>query len=130
MTTYRYEGVAISNLPIVATRIARNVGVVPTGLNDSGSTTEVMFSAALTAPQKTALDALMTGANADVIPTTTNTIYEVGTVEAIRAASGLDCDFYPIGNDTIRIVFTKQLTNAEKNSLRGAFTATFTLIQG
>lgn len=130
MATYRYDGVAITNLPILATRIARQVGIVPTGLNDAGDSTEVMFAADLDVPQKSALDTLMGSANADQIPATANTIYEVGTLEAIRTATGLDCDFYPIGNDTIRIVFTKVLTNPEKNSLRGAFTNTCVLIQG
>lgn len=120
MTTYRYSGVSISNLPVVATKIARQVGVTPTGLSDSGDVTEVSFSADLTSGQKSTLDTLMNSSNVDVIPTTTNTVYtltDIGT--NVKTATGLDFDIYPNG-DTIVIQFTKVLSAQEKNAFRGA----------
>lgn len=120
MTTYRYTNVQITNLPVVATKIARQVGVVPTGLSDSGDTTEVMFPSDLTAPQKAILDSLMVTPNINDIPTTTNTVYTLADFDTnIKAATGLDFDYYPNGS-TLIIQFTKVLTAQEKNSFKGA----------
>ena len=118
--TYKYTGVSITNLPVVATKITRHVGVIPTGLSDSGDTTEVMFAAELTAEQKAILDALITGVNVDVIPTTTNTVYTFADFDvAIKAKTGLDFDMYPSPNGLV-IQFTKVLTSQEKNAFKGA----------
>ena len=120
MTEYRYTGVSITDLPVVATKIARQVGVIPMGLSDSGDVTEVSFASDLTVPQKTTLDTIMATPNIDSIPTTTNTVYtltDIGT--NIKAATGLDFDVYPNG-DTLVINFTKVLTAQEKNNFRGA----------
>ena len=117
--TYRYANVSITNLPVVATKIARQVGVIPTGLSDSGDTTEVMFATELTTGQKAILDALITGVNVDVIPTTTNTVYTLADFDAIKSATNLDFDTYPSPNGLV-IQFTKVLTAQEKNNFRGA----------
>jgi carbohydrate-selective porin OprB len=117
---YRYTNVSITNLPVVATKIARQVGVMPTGLSDSGDTTEVMFATELTVGQKTILDSLMVNANVNVIPTTTNTVYTLADLDVgIKALTGLDFDMYPSQNGLV-IQFTKVLTSQEKNSFRGA----------
>lgn len=118
--TYTYNNVSITNLPVVATKISRLLGVMPTGLNDSGDKTEIMFASDLTAPQKASLDSFMAGSNLDVIPTTTNTVYTLTDFDTnIKAATGLDFDMYPNGN-TLVIQFTKVLTAQEKNNFRGA----------
>lgn len=120
MTTYRYNNVSISNLPVVATKIARQVGVTPVGLSDSGNVTEVSFASDLTAGQKTTLDTLMNSANVDVIPTTTNTVYTLSDIgDNIKSATGLDFDMYPSQNGLV-IQFTKVLSAQEKNNFRGA----------
>lgn len=118
--TYRYNNVSISNLPVVATKIARQVGVIPTGLSDSGDVTEVTFPTELTSGQKSTLDTIMVTPNIDLIPSTTNTVYtltDIGT--NIKTATGLDFDMYPNG-DTLVLHFTKVLTAQEKNAFRGA----------
>lgn len=119
MATYRYTDVIISNLPVVATKIARQVGVVPTGLSDSDNVTEVSFSTDLTVEQKSTLDTLMGTANIDVVPTTTNTTYILGELENIKGVNGLDFDVYPTPSGLV-IQFTKVLTNTEKNNFKNA----------
>lgn len=117
--TYRYNNVTISDLAVVATKISRLIGVMPTGLSDSGNTTEVMFSSELTEGQKASLDSFMTGSNLDAIPTTTNTVYTLSDMEAVKAATGLDFDMYPTASGLV-IQFQKVLTAQEKNTFRGA----------
>lgn len=119
MATYRYTDVIISNLPVVATKIARQVGVVPTGLSDSDNVTEVSFSTDLTVEQKSTLDTLMGTANIDVVPTTTNTTYILGELENIKGVNGLDFDVYPTPSGLV-VQFTKVLTNTEKNNFKNA----------
>lgn len=120
MTTYRYTDVSITNLPVVATKIARQVGVIPRGLSDSGDTTEVTFESELTAPQKSILDTIMITPNIDSIPATTNTVYTLADFDTgIKNATGLDFDMYPNGNNLV-IHFTKVLTAQERNNFRGA----------
>lgn len=117
--TYRYNDVLISNLPVVATKISRQVGVVPTGISDSGNTTEINFPSELTAGQKTTLDSIINSPTANDVPTTTNTVYTLGDIEAVKAATGLDFDIYPTPNGLV-IQFTKVLTSQEKNLFKGA----------
>jgi hypothetical protein len=120
MTSYRYSGVTISNLPVVATKITRQVGISPTGLSDSGDVTEVSFANDLTSEQKATLDTLMGTSNIDQIPTTTNTVYTLTDIGAnVKTATGLDFDMYPNGG-TLVLHFTKVLTAQEKNNFRGA----------
>lgn len=117
--TYTYNNVSITNLAITATRIGRLLGVMPTGLNDSGDRTEIMFASDLTAPQKALLDSFMAGSNLDSIPSTTNTVYTLADFDLVKAATGLDFDVYPTATNWV-IHFTKVLTSQEKNNFRGA----------
>jgi hypothetical protein len=117
--TYRYDNVKIDDLAIVATRISRLIGIMPTGLNDSGDSTEIMFSIELTTEQKTALDAFMAGTNLDLLPPTTNTAYAINDIEAVKSITGLDFDIYPTKTGLV-IQFTKVLTTQEKNAFRNA----------
>lgn len=116
---YHYDNVAITNLPVVATKISRLLGIMPTGLTDTGDTTIVSFTGTLTTGQKTSLDTFMAGTNLDALPTSTNTIYTLSDIEAVKAATGLDFDIYPTPTGLV-IIFTKVLTAQEKNSFRGA----------
>ena len=75
---YRYDNVTINDLPVVATKISRLLGIMPRGLSDSGNTTIVLFASDLTPAQKTSLDNFMAGTNLDTLPTTTNTVYTLG----------------------------------------------------
>jgi hypothetical protein len=121
MYNYTYPNVAITDLGIVAVKIKRLLGVSPTGLSDAGDRTDVMFADELTTQQKTNLDSFMAGTNLDVIPTTTNTVYRINTMDDIKTASGLDFDMYPTSDSGITLVFQKVLTSQEKNALKGAF---------
>lgn len=126
---YRYDNVAITNLPVVATKISRAIGIMPAGLSDSGDSTIVMFTNALTAPQKASLDTLMAGTNLDALPVTTNTVYTLTDIEGVKAATGLDFDIYPTPNGLV-IQFQKILTSQEKNSFRGAVANLLVITQG
>ena len=117
--TYRYNNVSITNLPVVATKIARQVGVTPTGLSDSGDVTEVTFPTELTLGQKATLDTLMGTINIDLIPTTSNTVYTLAEFDVLKTTLGIDFDMYPSPNGLV-IQFTKVLTAQEKNNFRGA----------
>lgn len=120
MAAYRYYNVTITDLPVVATKIGRLLGVLPSGLSDAGNTTEVSFSVELTEQQKASLDAFMAGTNLDQLPTNTgNTSYLLEDLELVKTATGLDFDIYPTSSGYV-IQFTKALTASEKNSFRGA----------
>ena len=125
--TYRYTNVSINNLPIVATKISRLLGIMPMGLSDSGDTTEVLFANPLTDPQKSSLDSFMAGTNLDSLPVTTNTSYILADIEAVKQATGLDFDIYPTSNGLV-IQFTKVLTTQEKNNFRGAVANLLTVL--
>lgn len=116
---YRYDNVAITDLPVVATKIARLLSVTPTGLSDANNTTTVAFASDLTAPQKASLDTFMAGSNLDAIPTTTNTVYTLADWDNVKTATGLDFDIYPTAHTWV-VQFTKVLTAQEKNSFKGA----------
>jgi hypothetical protein len=92
---------------------------MPTGLNDSGDSTEIMFASELASDKKAQLDSFMAGTNLDVIPVTTNTVYTLADFELVKQASGLDFDMYPTANG-LTIHFQKVLTAQEKNNFRGA----------
>ena len=126
---YRYDNVAITNLPVVATKISRQIGVMPTGLTDSGNSTTVLFASDLTSTQKANLDTLMAGSNLDALPTTTNTVYTLADFDSVKVATGLDFDAYPTPTG-LTIIFTKILTAQEKNTFRGAVANLLVITQG
>ena len=120
---YTYQNVKIENLPVVATKISRLLGVMPKGLSDSGDTTTVLFSSPLTDPQKAQLDTFMAGSNLDAIPTPSGTAYFLLDIDTIKTGLNLDFDYYPVNGGFV-IHFQKSLTNTEKNNLKSALAAT------
>lgn len=123
---YTYTNVKIDNLPVVATKISRLLGVMPKGLSDSGDTTTVLFSQTLTVQQKAQLDTFMAGSNLDQIPATTNTVYFLMDIDNIKNSLGLDFDYYPVQGGFV-VHFQKNLTNTEKNNVKAALVATLQL---
>ena len=112
-------------------RIEKEVGVKPTASGDSGGKTFVSFQNELTPEQKTLLDTLMANYPANP-PVTTNTTFVIDDLwnrkQQIEATMGISYDIYYIESspnsgiiDQIKIIFNKQLTNAEKNKVRNAY---------
>jgi hypothetical protein len=123
---YRYDGVTIDNLGILALKIEKEVGLAPKGITDSGDSTVIIFPDELPIEQKTILDSLMTTKDIDVIPDNTlNTTFIVKDVfnnrDVIKAALGIDFDVYFKDDDYI-IQFTTLLSAEEKDKVIAEFT--------
>lgn len=100
----------------------------------SGSSIIVLYTADLTAPQKTTLDSLMANPNIGAIPTTANSIYNWQDVMDFRAdlkaaLAPVSFNIYWLSETTYQLQFNKVLTTSDKNAFKNAILSFLKQIQ-
>jgi len=135
--TYSYPKPPGTSLGVLAINLEKAGLPMPDGINTDETQAGIIYSVALTVPQKVLLDATMAAPGIGEIPTTANTIYDWRDPTDFRvllnsalAASGFSFTPYPFGFGTSRMLFSKTLTNPNKNALQAAvFANLITIVQ-